>query len=159
MKINNVSCRRRNKKFKICLHLISFVCGDTSSAIFELSWLLYSQHVCKCKNAMKFRKTAGKFRNRAISKSERGSADEMRRKLVKEKRETRRARGRKEWSRRSRGDIRLRGQGLCLRVISCKNPINFLNPPPVAKGVANKRAYENEREGGPWRARKCRQFG
>lgn len=53
-------------------------------------------------------------------------------------------RGRKEWGRRSRGDIRLRGQGLCLRVISCKNPINFLNPPPVAKGVANKRAYKDE---------------
>lgn len=64
----------------------------------------------------------------------------------RETEETRRARGRKEWSRCSRGDIRLRGQGLCLRVISCKNPINFLNPPPVAKEVANKRAYEDERE-------------
>ena len=36
---------------------------------------------------MKCRKTAGKFRDRAISKSKRGSADEMRRKLVNEHRE------------------------------------------------------------------------
>jgi len=101
---------------------------------------------------MKCRKTAGKFRDRAISKSKRGSADEMRRKLVNEHREQEETerkkseirerkrdeqckREQKEWSSRSRGDIRLRGQGLCLRVISCKNPINFLNPPPVAKGL------------------------
>lgn len=89
------------------------------------------------------------------AKGEGGSADEMPRKPAKERRERKKERrkrerdepcerGRKEWGRRSRGDIRLGGQGLCLRVISCKNPINFLNPPPVAKGVANKRAYKDE---------------
>lgn len=44
--------------------------------------------MCKCKNVqIKCRKTAGKFRDRAISKSKCGSADEMRRKLAKEHRE------------------------------------------------------------------------
>lgn len=34
---DNMLRRRRNRKIDILLHLISFVCGDTSSAIFESS--------------------------------------------------------------------------------------------------------------------------
>jgi len=125
----------------LCI-LISFVCEYT---IFESRWL-YFPHVCKCKNAqINSVKLPASF---AIERSVKASVEawikrgKNRRKNGKsKKRETSRARGRKEWSRRSRGGIRLRGQGLCLRVISCKNPINFLNPSPVAKEVANKRAY------------------
>lgn len=35
MKIDDMLRWRRNKKIDILLHLISFVCGDTSSTIFE----------------------------------------------------------------------------------------------------------------------------
>lgn len=47
----------------------------------------------------------------------------------------------------SRGDIRLRGQGLCLRVISCKNPINFLPELPGERGLPTNERMKTEGAG------------
>lgn len=116
-----------------------------SQPVVTFFYMFASARACRSNSVVSVKSPA----SFAIERSAKASAEARmkcrgnRRKSGESGRETSRARGRKEWS-RSRQDIRLRGQGLCLRVISCKNPINFLNPPPVAKGVANKRAYEDE---------------